>query len=95
MPTGKASGFFVVDLDVDKEKGVDGIATWARLIAEHGDVVAPTVLTPRGGMHLYFKHVDGLGCTAGTLGPGIDTRGDGGYVLLPPSVVEGRGYQHD
>ncbi len=27
MPTGKASGYFVVDLDVDKEKGVDGIAT--------------------------------------------------------------------
>jgi hypothetical protein len=48
-----------------------------------------TIKSPRGGVHLYF---DGDGPTSvGTekrgLGPKIDTRGIGGYVLVPPSVI--------
>ena len=37
-------------------------------------------------MHFYHR-LGGLNlrCTAGKLGPGIDTRANGGYVILPPS----------
>jgi len=62
-----------------------------------------TVSSPRGGKHFYF--VGSLRATVGdhkhgedyALGPGIDTRGRGSYVLVPPSVVEGKPYvlEHD
>ena len=93
MPTGRVSDRFVIDIDVDTDTGKDGTATWARLINEHGDVDAPTVLTPRGGQHLYFRYVKGL--SSRKLGPDIDTRGNGGYVLLPPSIVNGKSYVED
>ena len=42
--------------------------------------------TPSGGVHFYHR-LGGLNlrCTAGKLGPGIDTRANGGYAILPPS----------
>ncbi len=49
-----------------------------------------TVRTPRGGFHFYFK---GTGpSTSGKLAAHIDTRSIGGYVLLPPSMVNGKTY---
>jgi hypothetical protein len=50
--------------------------------------------TPRGGTHLTFKG-SLPGTTAGkkhTLAPGVDSRGEASYVLLPPSVFEGKPY---
>lgn len=44
------------------------------------------VRTPRGGLHLYFRHADGITNSPGGLPKGIDVRGEGGYVLVPPSV---------
>ena len=39
------------------------------------------------GRHLYFRQPEqAIGNTVRRLGPGLDTRGDGGYVLAPPSV---------
>jgi hypothetical protein len=49
-----------------------------------------TVGTPGGGRHLYFK--GSLPSTVRKLGRGIDTRGVGGYVLIPPSIVHGKPY---
>jgi putative DNA primase/helicase len=95
MATGSASGRFVIDVDNEPDKGIDGLATWSALERQHGEITTPRVLTPRGGMHLYFRHVEGLGSTSGKLGPGVDTRGNGGYVLLPPSVVNGKCYVED
>ena len=53
-----------------------------------------TVITGRGGRHLYFTAPDGaqLGNTAGELGWLIDTRAHGGYVLAAGSVVASRPY---
>jgi Bifunctional DNA primase/polymerase, N-terminal len=53
------------------------------------------VTTGRGGMHLYFRQPEGaaLRNTAGRLGWLIDTRGAGGYVVGPGSVVDGRPYR--
>ncbi|MGD0290114.1 MAG: bifunctional DNA primase/polymerase [Candidatus Binataceae bacterium] len=85
IATGAASG--VVVLDVDPRHGGD--ETLAALEAGHGKLPdAPTVLTGGGGLHQYFKHPgDVIHNSAGTaLGPGLDIRGDGGYVIAPPSI---------
>jgi putative DNA primase/helicase len=84
-----AWGAFVVDVDVKK---TGGCAAWAKLCADHGWTTDTyTNATPSGGRHIFYS---GKGATsAGKLAPGIDTRGEGGYVLLPPSVVDGRTYR--
>ena len=68
----------------------------AALEREHGAMPATAeVVTPRGGRHLYLIVPNGRpmpGNSASRLGEGIDTRGQGGYVLAPPSVVSGRAY---
>jgi putative DNA primase/helicase len=81
MPTGRASGIVVIDLDVKADEGIDGhkcLTNWATLsplIAE----------TPSGGHHLYLRSNSQVRCTTDVIGPGVDTRGDGGYVIVPPS----------
>lgn len=50
-----------------------------------------TIRTPRG-VHLYFKHVGGVTNSPGSLPRGIDVRGEGGYVLLPPSSTDKGSY---
>lgn len=49
-----------------------------------------TIRTPRGGYHYHL--VGRLPNTASKFGPGLDTRGEGGYVLLPGSVIDGKEY---
>ncbi len=79
-------GQFVVDLDPGGEAG------WSALLKEHGEhSTTRTVRSPRGGFHYYFK--GSLPSTAGKLAPHVDTRGIGGYVLVPPSVVNGKPYE--
>lgn len=73
-------------LDADPPRGMD---TLAALELEHG-LLPPTwaVRTPRGGFHFWFE--GSLRPTQGDtngLGPNVDTRGEGSYVLLPPSHV--------
>jgi Bifunctional DNA primase/polymerase, N-terminal/AAA domain len=82
--TGVASGIFVLDVD---DNGVDkfGRDTLAALEAEHGRLPAtPTVLTPSGGLHIYFKW-PGFNPKQ-TLGDWLDIRGEARQVLAPPSV---------
>lgn len=82
--TGAASGLVVVDIDPD-HGGEDSLA---RLIAEEGALpLGREVITGSGGRHLYFRHPGGLvrNDAGRRLGPGLDIRGDGGYVVAPPS----------
>ncbi len=81
MPTGAVSGIDV--LDVDAKTG--GRKTIADLEAEHGSADSLTVETGGGGLHLWYTHVEGVRNRAGML-PGLDVRGDGGYVVVPPSI---------
>jgi hypothetical protein len=75
-----------VVLDVDPEKG--GFDSLLALVRRY-DVLPETRVVHTGGdgLHFYFEH-PGIHTrsSAGKLGPGLDFRGDGGYVLLPPSV---------
>jgi Bifunctional DNA primase/polymerase, N-terminal len=54
-PTGAASGMWVVDLDLDPARKLDGRAMLAQLIAAHGAMPKTlAAITPRGGQHLFF-----------------------------------------
>src|SRR5215472_6650241 len=88
--TGHTSGFFVVDID-----GGDGEAALRELERENG-ALPPTVevITGGGGRHLYFSMpITKIANSVGKVGPHIDVRGNGGYVLAPPSIhPSGRRY---
>lgn len=81
---GAVSGVYAVDVDSDK----GGDETWASIIDKYGEVgTTPAVDTGGGGLHLFFKHPGGTWPnTAAKLGKGVDTRGDGGYVVAAPSL---------
>jgi hypothetical protein len=53
--------------------------------------------TGSGGRHLLLKHPgQRVPNSAGVLGPGLDVRGDGGYIVVPPSLhASGRRYSWD
>ncbi len=84
-PTGAVSGYDVLDIDVQN----DGVAAWTRLVEANEPLPATTTTTqtPKGGWHFRFAHADGQTNARGNLPPGIDVRGDGGYVLLPPGAT--------
>jgi hypothetical protein len=89
IATGELSGVFVLDVD-----GEDGEYSLAKLCQKHGPLPATVEAITGKGRHLYFRWADGLGSTAKRLGPGLDTRGNGGYVVAPPSLhPNGRAYR--
>lgn len=87
VATGTVSGgLVVIDLDVDETKDEDGVATLRAWEREHGELPeTATVKTGRGGMHLYYRCDQPVGCSVNAE-MGVDVRGDGGYVVAPPSV---------
>ena len=85
IPTGTASGVVVVDVDVHK---VDGHADYGRA-DRSGLLPEPlaVVTTPTGGRHLYYPADAGREQRSWQVGrAGIDFRGDGGYIIVPPSL---------
>lgn len=85
-------GIFVIDLDEDETKGLSGSRVIADYIEKYGDLPNTVISrTPRGGKHLIFRSDSDIGCKAGVY-PGVDIRGTGGYIVAPPSVVNGRRY---
>ncbi|HET7486660.1 MAG TPA: bifunctional DNA primase/polymerase [Acidimicrobiales bacterium] len=81
---GIRTGDGVVVLDVDPAHG--GARSLADLEAAHGRLPATAVVRTGGaGLHLYFACTEPLRNSAGALGPGLDVRGEGGYIIAPPS----------
>lgn len=83
IATGVVSGLVVIDID-PRNGAMD---TLARL-ADNGHTFGKTgqVLTHSGGWHLYYRHPGGkVTSRSNALGTGIDIKGDGGYVVAPPS----------
>ena len=91
VPTGKASGFVVLDIDV-KDPRANGFDT---LGGRFGlDVLPPTrmVHSASGGLHLHLDPGEHAICnTVGEkgrgIGPGLDWRGEGGYVIVPTHLI--------
>lgn len=86
IATGAVSGIDVID--VDGERGIASLRELMRCGPSFPTTYA--VKTPRG-LHLYLQHRPGVRSRA-NFRPGIDIRGDGGYVVAPPSIVGGCPY---
>ncbi len=85
--TGQISHDFVID--VDNPQGDEALSEY---LPE--SLLTPTAITPRGGKHLHFEHPqDNITIKAGLL-PHVDYRGQGGFIILPPSCnSNGKKYQ--
>jgi hypothetical protein len=83
VPTGEFSGFVAVDIDVkDGRAGMEWLAANEHRLPRtrrHG--------TQSGGAHLLFLAPPGRVVRNSTsrIAPGVDIRGDGGYVVFPPT----------
>src|SRR6516162_1460673 len=82
IATGKMSGITVID--VDPRHG--GFTTLARL-ARDGLVFppCPEERTGNGGRHLIYSYRDDIASNKNKLGPGIEVKSDGGYIVAAPS----------
>lgn len=94
VATGSTSGFWVLDLD-EKRGGPD----WLRE-QEHARGQLPRTVQQRtggGGEHLLFALPEGRQIrNRVSVAPGVDVRGDGGYIVVAPSIhPNGRGYFWD
>ena len=75
--TGEISGIDVIDLDSQEA---------VQYAKDHDFSITPSVKTGKG-FHCYYKHKDGVrNFQKRDDLPGIDLRGDGGYVVAPPSI---------
>lgn len=88
IATGRVSGNIgVIDIDCDDDTGKDGfefLRAWERT---HGELPETwTVKTARGGQHLYYRFEGSVPSNTANEEIGIDFRGEGGYVMAPPSV---------
>jgi hypothetical protein len=81
--TGEISNLIV--LDVDPKHGGD--SSLDRLERQFGSIPATVeAVTGGSGRHLYFAHPGGLVRNRAGIAQGIDLRGDGGYIVAPPSI---------
>lgn len=87
----------LIGLDLDRKNGLDGIAALTDLATQHGFHVPDTVTiaTPSGGRHLWLAAPPDAAIpnSASRLGPGIDVRGSGGYLVGPGSTSPKGAYQ--
>jgi hypothetical protein len=91
VPTGKASGLVILDIDVKDgcRYGFDSLADLGRSILPQ----TPMAHTASGGLHVYFSAIATIiRNSEGELGPGLDVRGEGGYIIAPSP---GSGYAWD
>ena len=94
MPMGTASEMFCVDLDLKND--IDGRETWKAWQQEWRSDLALARMhaTPSGGEHVLFQWQEGIrNIPLGKLGPGIEVKAEGGYIIVPPSVMaDGKEY---
>lgn len=95
IATGSVSGgLVVIDLDVDKDKGINGYESLAIWQKENGELPETwTSITGRGGYHYIYKDGATNRNRAG-LYDGVDIRGEGGYIVAPPSIHP-NGHQYE
>ncbi len=75
VPTGEASGWDILDIDV-KGGGLDWLAA-----NEHRLPASRRVSTRSGGVHVYFRARADMRCSVGRVAPGVDIRSAGGFVI--------------
>lgn len=82
IPTGVINGVFVVE--TDNRDGKEGEKELLRLFGEMPRTL--TARSPTGSIHRYFKQPEfPVKTTAGEIAPGVDVRGEDGFVVAPSS----------
>nr|WP_288976580.1 bifunctional DNA primase/polymerase [uncultured Blautia sp.] len=94
----RSGGIIVIDLDVKEEKGIDGRETLRSWEKEHGNLQDSTwlAITGGGGYHIFYQTEREVFCDRDIFrdNSGVDIRGEGGYVVAPPSLhFNGQRYQ--
>jgi Bifunctional DNA primase/polymerase, N-terminal len=94
VPMGPRSGVWALDVDT-AEDHADGTASWNTLLAQHEPFVTREHRSATGGPHVIFAWDPErpIGCSKGGLPSGIEVKGQGGYIVVPPSRRKGRAYQ--
>ncbi len=89
ISTGIESGIFVIDID-----GVMGEESLQALEKKHGKLPKTLTSITGRGKHLIFKYPSKkVFNRTNCLGSSIDVRGDGGYIVAPPSAhISGTDY---
>jgi hypothetical protein len=80
--TGATSGIIVIDIDPQHGGSIAALAKFGTLPATIAS------LTPSGGCHLFFACRACIPNSVSRLAPGVDVRGEGGFVVLPPSAIQ-------
>jgi hypothetical protein len=91
VPGGRRTGVWFLDVDAKQAHGSDGLGNWARLEAQHdAGALTRTHLTGTDGRHLVYlwEAVRPVGCPVSTVPEGIEVKGEGGYVIFPPSPYQ-------
>jgi len=92
IATGKVSNIWVIDVD-----GEVGWRTYEKIVNAHGEPGETWACqTGGGGGHFYYRMPNGVQKVSNRVGIAtkIDIRGDGGYVVAPPSDhISGNRYE--
>lgn len=91
IATGAASGVVVLDFDLHNEEK-DGRKGFQQLKADGILTRTVSANTGGGGGHLYYAHPGQPtpNDNRGKLAAGVDVKGDGGFVIAPPSAKRGK-----
>jgi hypothetical protein len=86
IPTGSASKLIAIDVDQKpgQANGMHSLMELERVIGPLPNTVTQITGT---GRHLIYRYDgDDIPCSVGKLGPGLDVRGEGGYIVVAPSI---------
>lgn len=91
ITTGAPSGLVVIDFDLHNPNK-NGSSSFKRLVGANILKRTVSAKTGGGGRHLYYKHagIPTPNNNTGKLAPGADVKGDGGFVVAPPSAKRGK-----
>jgi hypothetical protein len=90
-PWGYAVPKEIVVVDLDMKHGSNGIKEFEKLQGcNPNQFHAPRVATATGGMHVYTDAMDrDFANSVSKIAPGVDTRTEGGYVIIPSGPQSG------
>jgi hypothetical protein len=94
VPMGRRVGMWAIDVDAAGAHAGDGVSAWQNLEYQHGEsVYTRSHVTGTNGIHLFFRWDDHrpVGCPTSTVPKGMEVKGEGGYLIFPPSPYERNG----